>query len=86
MSRSVPIPGKFACPRCGGELDAVKDSRPETLFGFKVIERRRLCSRCGKRSLTLEMTEADMAAMSKMFETARKERVAALLAEIEALQ
>lgn len=84
--RPLLVSGKMVCPHCGGPLDFIKDSRPEILFGFKVVERRRQCSECKKRSTTVEMTEADMVSMSKHFEVARQERIADLKAQIEALQ
>lgn len=77
---------KLTCPLCGGPLDFVKDSRAGEEHGFKVVHRRRRCGDCGKRSTTIEMTETDMMAMAKKFEIARKERAAALRAELAALE
>lgn len=77
---------KLKCPLCGGPLDFVKDSRAGHEHGFKVVHRRRECGDCGKRSTTIELTEADMMAMAKKFNTARKERAAALRAELAALE
>lgn len=79
-------PDKLTCPMCGGPLDFIKDSRAGEEHGFKVVHRRRECGSCGKRSTTIEMTEADMTALVKEFEKARKERAAALRAELAALE
>lgn len=84
--RNVLRPDKLTCPLCGGPLDFVKDSRAAEEHGFKVVQRRRECGDCGKRSTTIEMTEADMTALVKEFEKARHQRIAALRAEIEALE
>lgn len=48
---------KLPCPTCGGELLAVKDSRPSDFHGFHVIRRRRECSKCGARHKTIEIPE-----------------------------
>lgn len=77
---------KLTCPLCGGPLGFVKNSRAGEEHGFKVVRRRRECGDCGKRSTTIELTGADMMAMAKKFDMARKERVAALRAELAALE
>lgn len=82
----ILITGKLRCPHCGGSLDFIKDSRPDEVLGFRVVDRRRLCSGCGKRSRTLEITQADLMQMVKLLDVARRERIAALQAEIAALE
>lgn len=77
---------KLTCPLCGGPLDFVKDSRAAEEHGFKVVHRRRECGDCGQRSTTIEMTEADVVSMVKKFEAARRQRAAALRAELAALE
>lgn len=43
---------------CGGDLDAVTDSRPRLhpVLG-QVVARRRKCSKCGERTSTYEVIE-----------------------------
>jgi transcriptional regulator NrdR family protein len=44
--------------QCGGNLDAVKDSRPWDVPDVgSTVRRRRQCDTCGERSVTFEITE-----------------------------
>jgi transcriptional regulator NrdR family protein len=43
------------CPKCGGPLNNVVDSRPGRALDMDVIRRRRLCQCCGERASTLEI-------------------------------
>lgn len=70
---------KIACPKCGGNLKTVKDSRPTELRGIATIRRRRECETCGKRELTYEITDAQIDAMRR--EIAR-DMATVLLSEI----
>lgn len=43
---------------CGGDLDAVVDSRPRKHKEFgQIIARRRKCAKCGERTGTIEIHE-----------------------------
>jgi transcriptional regulator NrdR family protein len=45
--------------KCGGNLDAVMESRPRMHKEFgQVVARRRQCDQCGKRSSTYEIHES----------------------------
>lgn len=44
--------------KCGGDLDAVVDSRPRLHKDFgQIVARRRKCSACGERCSTYEIHE-----------------------------
>jgi transcriptional regulator NrdR family protein len=85
VARNKLISGKLVCPRCGCGLDLVKDSRPEYLHGFQTIQRRRECSGCGRRSVTMELTRADMNAFARALELERRNKIEALQSQIAAL-
>lgn len=52
------------CDKCGGMLEAVVDSRPRVLrlqdTALHVVMRRRLCSECGERGTTYEVSAAQL--------------------------
>lgn len=50
---------------CGGNLAAVRDSRPGEWGGLNIIRRRRVCDTCGKRSTTVEAALSDMTAVQR---------------------
>ena len=53
------------CP-CGGDLDAVMDSRPRMHKEFgQIVARRRKCAACGARTGTIEIHENTVADMQR---------------------
>lgn len=53
-----------SCPKCGGTLNGVCDSRPHVLDGMKCISRTRKCE-CGVRFGTIEVTTDTFAAFEE---------------------
>lgn len=49
--------GGVKCPKCGGEMLAVVESRPAVVVGVGTIRRRRSCAECGDRMTTFEISE-----------------------------
>ena len=50
----------LCCPRCGGDLVAVNDSRPGLKDGEPIVKRARSCNKCKRNSNTVEITEASL--------------------------
>lgn len=52
---------RLTCPKCGGRLTYVKESRPFFLGHTQSlgIRRRRVCSGCSERSTTIEVVADD---------------------------
>lgn len=44
----------ITCPKCGGAIREVKDSRPMMFEGAVAIRRRRVCASCFERTTTVE--------------------------------
>ena len=55
--------GGVRCPKCGGEMRAVIDSRPSVVVGAGTIRRRRSCAGCGDRMTTFEVSEHQLLRM-----------------------
>lgn len=47
----------LCCPRCGGDLIIVNDSRPYNWNGEVVVKRARNCADCERNSNTIEITQ-----------------------------
>ena len=61
---------------CGGDLDAVMDSRPRMHKDLgQIIHRRRKCSECGEKTGTIEIPEG-------MIETIRRDMAKTLLSKL----
>jgi transcriptional regulator NrdR family protein len=58
-------PNRLTCPSCGGDLAAVKDSRPAEIYGQRTVRRRRECMTCKSRVNTMEMPEVMIAEMRR---------------------
>ena len=58
---SVTTANRLVC-ECGGDLRHTMDSRPTVIgaMATPIVRRQRRCDTCGKRSATIEMTEADL--------------------------
>ena len=53
------------CPKCAGDCDSVKDSRPTSFLGAQTVRRRRVCSSCGLRETTYEITDTQITTMRR---------------------
>ena len=60
------MPRNFVeCPRCGGEMRHITNTRPSEFHEFKTVKRRRECHSCFFRATTVEVSEEIIQALSE---------------------